>query len=84
MSRYVRAYHLIITTYGFWLPTDPRGSWSDFVRAWELFRFGPDGATALMVLKTDQDAPDALINRLRARPGIVRVKKVALPPRNGK
>ena len=36
----VRAYHLIVTTYGFWLPNDPRGSWSDFVRSWELFRFG--------------------------------------------
>src|SRR5437588_3225049 len=38
--RRVIAYHLIITCYGFWLPNDPRGSWSDFVRAWELFRFG--------------------------------------------
>jgi REP element-mobilizing transposase RayT len=37
----VLAYHLIITTYGFWLPNDPRGSWSDFVRAWELQKFGP-------------------------------------------
>ena len=36
----VLAYHLIITAYGFWLPNDPRGSWSDFVRAWELFLFG--------------------------------------------
>src|SRR6188474_3471484 len=36
----VLAYHLIITTYGFWLPNDPRGSWSDYVRAWELFLFG--------------------------------------------
>ena len=36
----VLAYHLIITAYGFWLPNDPRGSWSDFVRAWELFVFG--------------------------------------------
>jgi REP element-mobilizing transposase RayT len=26
--------------YGFWLPNDPRGSWSDFVGAWELLRFG--------------------------------------------
>src|SRR5260221_11029289 len=41
MSRRVIAYHLIMTTYGFWLPNDPRGSWSDFVRAWELRRFGP-------------------------------------------
>ena len=39
--RRVIAYHLIITTYGFWLPNDPRGSWSDFVRAWELKKFGP-------------------------------------------
>ena len=33
----VIAYHLIYTTYGFWLPNDPRGSWSDFVRCWGLF-----------------------------------------------
>jgi len=33
----VRAYHAIFTAYGFWLPNDPRGSWSDFVRSWELF-----------------------------------------------
>ena len=26
--------------YGFWLPNDPRGSWSEFVGAWELLRFG--------------------------------------------
>ena len=37
----VLAYHLILTNYGFWLPNDPRGSWSGFVRAWELQRFGP-------------------------------------------
>src|SRR5262249_7179438 len=33
--------HIIFSAYGFWLPNDPRGSWSDFVGAWELFRFGP-------------------------------------------
>ncbi|HUU10425.1 MAG TPA: transposase [Phycisphaerae bacterium] len=32
--------HLILTAYGFWLPNDPRGSWSDFVGSWELARFG--------------------------------------------
>jgi REP element-mobilizing transposase RayT len=37
----VIAYHLILTAYGFWLPNDPRGSWSEFVRSWELLRFGP-------------------------------------------
>ena len=38
-------------------------------------------ATALMVLKTDSAPPEALLNRLRARPNIVRVKTVVLPPR---
>jgi REP element-mobilizing transposase RayT len=33
-------YHLVFFAYGFWLPNDPRGSWSDFVAAWELLRFG--------------------------------------------
>ena len=37
----VRWYHLIMTAYGFWLPNDPRGSWSDFVGLWELCKFGP-------------------------------------------
>ena len=37
----VRASHVIFGTYGFWLPNDPRGSWSEFVRRWELFRYGP-------------------------------------------
>ena len=37
----VSGYHVILSAYGFWLPNDPRGSWSDFVGAWELFRFGP-------------------------------------------
>ena len=36
----VLASHLIITAHGFWLPNDPRGSWSDFVGAFELLRHG--------------------------------------------
>ena len=36
----IRAYHAILTAYGFWLPNDPRGSWSDFVGSWELSCFG--------------------------------------------
>jgi REP element-mobilizing transposase RayT len=36
----VRAYHIIISCYGFWLPNDPRGSWSTWVHSWELFRYG--------------------------------------------
>src|SRR5882672_1448758 len=34
------ASHVIISAYGFWLPNDPRGSWSDFVGSWELYKFG--------------------------------------------
>ena len=37
----VIAHHLVFTTYGFWLPNDPRGSWSDFVRSWKLYWYGP-------------------------------------------
>jgi len=43
----------------------------------------PDGtASALMVIKTDSEAPAALLSRLRARPNIMRVKSVVLPPRS--
>jgi REP element-mobilizing transposase RayT len=35
----VHGYHVIFGAYGFWLPNDPRGSWSEFVSAWELVRF---------------------------------------------
>ncbi len=34
-------YHFIFSAYGFWLPNDPRGSWSEAVRQFELLRFGP-------------------------------------------
>ncbi|MBT5020284.1 MAG: hypothetical protein HON04_16245, partial [Planctomicrobium sp.] len=36
----VHGYHVILPMYGFWLPNDPRGAWSDFIRKWELLRFG--------------------------------------------
>lgn len=36
----LQGFHVILSTYGFWLPNDPRGSWSDFVRRWELVRYG--------------------------------------------
>jgi D-3-phosphoglycerate dehydrogenase len=43
----------------------------------------PDGgARALMVLKVDSAPNEALLNRLRARPGILRVKTVVLPKRD--
>lgn len=39
--RMILGYHCIFGTYGFWLPNDPRGSGSDYVASWELYRYGP-------------------------------------------
>ncbi len=36
----ILGHHLIISAYGFWLPNDPRGSWSDEVRSEKLLMFG--------------------------------------------
>src|SRR5271154_4752788 len=36
----VIAHHVIFTAYGFWLPNDPRGSWSEGVRSWDIFLHG--------------------------------------------
>ncbi|GEM_PF-2205405 len=37
----ILGYHFIFSAYGFWLPNDPRGSWSETVREFELHKFGP-------------------------------------------
>lgn len=37
----IRAFHSIFTAYGFWLPNEPRGSWSNYVASWELLKIGP-------------------------------------------
>jgi D-3-phosphoglycerate dehydrogenase len=43
-------------------------------------RPNPDGsATALMLLKLDSQAPDSLLNTLKAQPGILKVARVSLP-----
>jgi REP element-mobilizing transposase RayT len=68
--RRVIAYHLIVTTYGFWLPNDPRGSWSDFVRAWELQRFGP--ATKTRERRSLARDPHNLWLRLEAKKHLAR------------
>ena len=39
-TRMIIGYHSIFGMYGFWLPNDPRGSGSDYVASWELFRHG--------------------------------------------
>src|SRR4051794_14660183 len=43
--RPVLGYHVIFSAYGFWLPNDPRESWSEFVGAWELFLAGGKATT---------------------------------------
>lgn len=67
----VLAYHLIITTYGFWLPNDPRGSWSDFVRSWELFLFGGP-ATRTQERRSLARDPHNVAKRLEAKRHLVR------------
>lgn len=61
----VIAYHTIITAYGFWLPNDPRGSWSDYVRSWELRRFGP--ATKVETRRSVARRPHDRLRRLAAK-----------------
>lgn len=36
----VHGYHVILSMYGFRLPNDPCGSWSEVVGKWELLRYG--------------------------------------------
>src|SRR5437868_4044613 len=45
----VLASHVIFSAYGFWLPNDPRGSWSDFVGSWDLFRYGKATTTSTRI-----------------------------------
>jgi len=61
----ILAFHLILSAYGFWLPNDPRGSWSDFVRAWELLRYGE--ATKVATRKSVAYVPHDVDRRLHAK-----------------
>lgn len=61
----VLGYHLIFSAYGFWLPNDPRGSWSDFVRSWELYQYGP--ATRVGTHRSLADMPHNVSLRLAAK-----------------
>ena len=58
----ILAYHAIFSTYGFWLPNDPRGSWSDYIRRWELLRFGRATKTTLRrsLARDEHDIPARL------------------------
>jgi REP element-mobilizing transposase RayT len=68
----VRGYHVILSVYGFWLPNDPRGSWSEFVRSWELLRFGSatkvDTRASVAGREHDRDMRRAAKTKLRYPP----------------
>ncbi len=61
----VLAYHTIFSAYGFWLPNDPRGSWSDYIRSWELLRFGK--ATKVSTRKSLAAQPHDYQQRMAAK-----------------
>jgi REP element-mobilizing transposase RayT len=56
----IHGYHVIFGAYGFWLPNDPRGSWSDFVGKWELVRFGRATRSVTRHILTPQEEQERL------------------------
>jgi REP element-mobilizing transposase RayT len=65
------AFHGIFTAYGFWLPNDPRGSWSDWVASWELFRAGGK-ATSVRTRRSVAGVQHDVAARLAAKRALVR------------
>lgn len=61
----ILGHHVIISAYGFWLPNDPRGSWSIYVGSRELRRFGP--ATKVETTQSVAGAKHDRASRLAAK-----------------
>ncbi len=61
----VLGYHVILGMYGFWLPNDPRGSYSDFVWANDLRKYGP--ATKVSTRQSVASDPHNVKKRLAAK-----------------
>ena len=61
----VLGYHIILSAYGFWLPNDPRGSWSDTIRVYELLRFGP--ASKVQTTRSVANTPHDCALRIAAK-----------------
>ena len=59
------ASHLIFGAYGHWLPNDPRGSWSDYVRNRKLLAFG--NATAVKTHESKAHVSHDVTCRLQAK-----------------
>jgi len=66
----VVAFHVVVSTYGFWLPNDPRGSWSNEVRAENIAEFGP--ATKVATTRSVAGASHDASARLSAKRALVR------------
>ncbi len=66
------AAHIIFTAYGFWLPNDPRGSWSEWVASWELLKYGRatkvDHGRSVARVKHDADLRRAAKQSLKYSP----------------
>jgi REP element-mobilizing transposase RayT len=61
----VIGYHVILGMYGFWMPNDPRGSYSRFVGSWDAFRYGK--ATTVKTRQSVAAAPHDHSTRLAAK-----------------
>jgi REP element-mobilizing transposase RayT len=61
----VIGYHVILGAYGFWLPNDPRGSWSRYVWAKNLRQIGP--ATKVTTRKSVAGKPHDRSRRIAAK-----------------
>src|SRR6476620_1536289 len=66
----VLGYHLIVSAYWFWLPNDPRGSWSEIVRSEKLLVFGE--ATKVDTHRSVARKPHDRQNRLAAKQALDR------------
>jgi REP element-mobilizing transposase RayT len=67
----VIASHLIMGAYGFWLPNDPRGSWSTFVGSFELF-MASGKSTKVSTRRSVAAAPHDTARRLSAKSALQR------------
>ncbi len=61
----ILGFHFIFSACGFWLPNDPRGSWSDTIRQFQLLRYGQ--ATKLATTRSVVALPHDIEARLEAK-----------------
>lgn len=65
----VIGYHILLGTYGFWLPNDPRGSRSKFVWSGDLANFGE--ATTVTEIRTHAADPHNHRKRIAAKKALM-------------